>query len=855
MVWIMPLTETAKNVDPLPWPVPAGTEPPDVSPESLTRSVRKTISALCGACLVGGSLSAQQPPSAADDKATIVFREDFADPTLPAWKKSWSPASGSATLKAEAGPNGLRAVAFHSAEVTRAQAWVEIPAAQVEGKSLLLDLWRKADGVKTGSRHYYNAKSMLIWQAAGAPASKNAGTAYTDFSGTTGWERHRYVVQLPEKLKWIRLSIGLQDCSGKASYAGLSVRIDPRFPTQQALEGYLAEEKRRLFAGLGPEDVRIRTRPEGTLQVFAGERYVPRKAWNAAVRGKVIAFGRQRRPRQSELQGASLRMSMARALADRSRELAQGLDGLDGAAKNDRVYEIASLDLRIEALLRRTYSAREIGLTIDDTRELPVSSLVFGNNINAEHLSAVYSHERGGFTTEFLNHLRPMAFTSMRYPGGCNADVFHWRESVGPLEQRGQFINYHFGQKRGPMIVGVDEFLRFCEAEDMEPVLTTAFLKDPPEKIMAEGHPKAGSLPYIKPFLESAPERIALAADWVEYCNGPVATPLGALRARNGHPQPYNVKYWEIGNESWGADRVGSTDAESYARAFPAYVDAMKARDPNIRIGINGYGGDPQWNDALLRISADRADFFQIHIYRAPRFGDYDSVEQNPEKLAPTMKQADTIPPGLDQLEKQMRKHLGRTLPVMVTEFGMGNARHREVMVSLASATLVADMIRVFLESPLVLGANKWALYGGYWFSQINGPSRRNPRARYYIRPEQIMHTIYARLRSAKRHPVRMDDAAAASAVAFARPDGLGVVLISREPRKWQRVRLDLGHVSRGASKVFLLTGGHPLLGNDNDHGLIREYGLEFDYEPDEGILLPPNSVMGLLLPRGVPAG
>ena len=192
------------------------------------------------------------------------------------------------------------------------------------------------------------------------------------------------------------------------------------------------------------------------------------------------------------------------------------------------------------------------------TAQFPVSPLVFGNNINTQNLSAPYETTRSRFQEEFLKRVRPMGITFLRYPGGCNADVFNWKDTIGPVDQRKDIINYHNGTSRGIARFGVDEYLRFCEQEGMTPIITTAFCKDHPGNVDPNDHPNGIRHPYVVSYLKTAPERVQLAADWVEYCNGSVDTPYGKLRAQNGHPEPYNVKYWEIGNESYGPDPTGS---------------------------------------------------------------------------------------------------------------------------------------------------------------------------------------------------------------------------------------------------------------------------------------------------------
>ena len=103
------------------------------------------------------------------------------------------------------------------------------------------------------------------------------------------------------------------------------------------------------------------------------------------------------------------------------------------------------------------------------------------------------------------------------------------------------------------------------------------------------------------------------AARWVAYCNDPADTEQGARRAKNGHPHPYNVKYWGIGNEVWGPWQIGTTSAAEYSRRARRFITAMKAADPEIiliAVGNNPFTDDPDdpaaiWNKDVLEKSGD----------------------------------------------------------------------------------------------------------------------------------------------------------------------------------------------------------------------------------------------------------
>jgi alpha-N-arabinofuranosidase len=181
--------------------------------------------------------------------------------------------------------------------------------------------------------------------------------------------------------------------------------------------------------------------------------------------------------------------------------------------------------------------------------------------------------------------LRP-AF--VRYPGGNVAQDYHWAWGVGPRDARPTWVNLSWKNEPEPSDFGTDEFVRFCRDLGAEPSLT----------VNVEGR-------------GATPEE---AAAWVEYCNGSATSKYGALRAANGHPEPYRVKYWEVGNEIWGPWVRGHSDAETYARNYERYHAAMRAVDPSIKFIAVG-DNDMRWNRTLLARSGGRIDYLAIHHY------------------------------------------------------------------------------------------------------------------------------------------------------------------------------------------------------------------------------------------------
>ena len=186
---------------------------------------------------------------------------------------------------------------------------------------------------------------------------------------------------------------------------------------------------------------------------------------------------------------------------------------------------------------------------------------------------------------EKIKALRPAFF---RWPGGNVAQDYHWMWGIGPRDQRTTWVNLSWSNELEPSDFGTDEYLKFCRNLGAEPTLV----------VNVEGR---GA---------TAEE----AAAWVEYVNGPATSKYGAMRAKFGHPSPYGVKYWEVGNEVFGNWVRGHSDAETYARNFNRYQAAMKAVDPSISLIAVG-DNNLAWDRTVLKIAGQHIDYLALHHY------------------------------------------------------------------------------------------------------------------------------------------------------------------------------------------------------------------------------------------------
>lgn len=194
----------------------------------------------------------------------------------------------------------------------------------------------------------------------------------------------------------------------------------------------------------------------------------------------------------------------------------------------------------------------------------------------------------GGVRRDVFERIKLLKPAFIRWPGGNVAQDYHWAWGVGPRDERVTWPNLSWKNEPEPSDFGTDEFIAFARAAGAEPSVTVN--------------------------VEGRGATVAEAAAWVEYCNGPATSKYGAMRAANGHPSPFGVKFWEVGNEIWGDWVRGHSDAETYARNYNRYARAMRAVDPSIKLIAVG-DNNMQWNRTVLRAAGENIDYLAIHHY------------------------------------------------------------------------------------------------------------------------------------------------------------------------------------------------------------------------------------------------
>lgn len=246
-------------------------------------------------------------------------------------------------------------------------------------------------------------------------------------------------------------------------------------------------------------------------------------------------------------------------------------------------------------------------ILVDPRRQIDaIHPNIYGNFI--EHLrrciyGGIYeensplSDERG-FRQDVLAAIRSLKVPNVRWPGGNFVSAYHWMDGIGPKEERPRKMELAWNTVESNRF-GTDEFIEFCRAVGTEPYICVN---------MGNG-------------------TMDEARHWVEYCNGVEDTYYANLRRKNGHDEPYRVKYWALGNEVSGHWKIGHKPAEEYAALAYEYAKVMKLVDQNIELAACGSfeqnASDMKWNQVVVEKLADIADYLAIHMYVGDWYGGY----------------------------------------------------------------------------------------------------------------------------------------------------------------------------------------------------------------------------------------
>ncbi|HVU48826.1 MAG TPA: hypothetical protein VHD85_22050 [Terracidiphilus sp.] len=266
-----------------------------------------------------------------------------------------------------------------------------------------------------------------------------------------------------------------------------------------------------------------------------------------------------------------------------------------------------TVTLHIFGTAYRKYPLRYTATTDTDDATLEIT----GTGKGSFHVGAVSlmpADNIDGFRPEVIAALKQLHFGVLRFPGGNFVSAYEWRYGVGDIDRRPPIFDpvWHAVQSND---VGTDEFLTLCRLLGVDPYIT-----------VNAGFGDAWS-----------------ARELVEYANGAATTPMGKWRAQNGHPEPYHVKFWGIGNEPWGDYQMGAMSLPQFELKHNLFAREMRKVDPSIKLiaggampdvmegadqarRINGqyvpdYLSAADWTGQMLLNCLDNIDMVSEHYY------------------------------------------------------------------------------------------------------------------------------------------------------------------------------------------------------------------------------------------------
>lgn len=353
---------------------------------------------------------------------------------------------------------------------------------------------------------------------------------------------------------------------------------------------------------------------------------------------------------------------------------------------------------------------------------------------------------------EVITRVRESGVTILKYPGGAAADSYVWNNPANPASE-----------------MDTDEFIAFCRA--------------------------VGAEPWIQVNIPAGPE---VAAAWVDYVN-------------NLHH--YNVKYWELGDEEYGSWAKGHAPPEVYAAKARQFIQAMKAKDPTIKVGISvvGFAGYDDWTRQVIRRVGDVVDMVVFSFY---------PLEPGQESPAAFLQAADKLRPQLDYIHRIIREEQpdrADDILVMIGGWNTVSVNPTPLVEAMPNALFVARMLAE-MQTLDVDGANYWAVYnpagkrgGEYGFLKAATHEPTYPWYAFRLFKEHWGETVVAASSSATH--------VKAYATLFDRYTGIGgmagprvsVFLLNLSPVRTETVRLNSAEFAAGTYRAWILAQGRKI--------------------------------------------
>ncbi|MFD2933157.1 alpha-N-arabinofuranosidase [Spirosoma flavum] len=203
---------------------------------------------------------------------------------------------------------------------------------------------------------------------------------------------------------------------------------------------------------------------------------------------------------------------------------------------------------------------------------------------------------KNGVRLDVVSALKKLKIPNLRWPGGCFADTYHWKDGIGPKGKRPKIVNTWWGGVTEDNSFGTHDFLNMCELLGTEPYLA--------------GNVGSGTVQDL--------------SEWVQYVNFEKDSPMSKQRQQNGRQIPWNVRYWGVGNEAWGCG--GNMKPDYYANIYRQYSTFMNnkvGKEKIFRIASGASDNDYNWTETLMKnIPSSMMEGLAMHHYSVLSWGE-----------------------------------------------------------------------------------------------------------------------------------------------------------------------------------------------------------------------------------------
>ncbi len=354
------------------------------------------------------------------------------------------------------------------------------------------------------------------------------------------------------------------------------------------------------------------------------------------------------------------------------------------------------------SLFNGNLRAQDNLINVDYAKEIgSVNKKVFGNNFIAydpstyegwgrnyygyiDYGAGIWDPEAKKSVQEVIDLAKSIRMSAVRFPGGCGAHHYNWRNAVG--------------QNRQHFLFGVDEFVQVAQELGAEPIYTLSYF-------VGDEHD---------------------AADLVKYLDS-------------------KIKYFEVGNEDWHGDhqKISSVTPQEYAFRYLKYYAAIKAADPAAQVGV--ILCETKWDKAVLSIIKGKTDFAVVHFYPGSEINE-NKIGKMPPRAVFTQILTSSIEESEDYLNKTqalLKQETGRDLPIAITEYNAGLTFDKPLPYrhTLGAALVNAELLRIFLKPQHnILMANYWQFSNSFWGMVFNKANQN-----YTKRPNYYVYELYAK--------------------------------------------------------------------------------------------------------------